>query len=486
MSFTPRPARSPNPLVGLLDRLGVLLLVLGLGVMMGLQYIAPNKRVLSVLTAFLMFGLTWRLDIVSGLGIMAVALPFPRTTSFGNTNVYIVAFMLVIWLLRVTMRQSAPPHRSPIDAPLVLLFISYVVSFYNLDAADLAVGLGNFQMMAATWLMFYLVASIPETRRGFERLLAFQAISVLLVCLVAIFEMTHPGQILIPGWIEFTRLSSPDAVAFGIRVGSTFYDYELLCEYCALNTLLILFLFLRADSILHRTAYGGLLLLVMFIMFTTVTRGGIIALGVGILYLLWLVRRRLTLVGVTIMAGGLAAVLIGMNWFVVTYTRTGNLFKRLAGSTVVGFVPDNRALVWPAAWNRIFEHPFLGHGPYYSPLSGAQVYYWPHSLPLYLANNVGFIGFAIFAWLLWTLFRITRPTTDDLRHADSVRSFMIIARVQMVVFLVDEIKVEYLRNINYAFQVWMMFGLMVATHRLLAPGAAHAPPPAARGRASSQ
>ena len=222
----------------------------------------------------------------------------------------------------------------------------------------------------------------------------------------------------------------------------------MLCEYCALNTLLILFLFLRADSILLRTAYGGLLLLVMFVMFTTVTRGGIIALGVGILYLLWLVRRRLTMVGVTIMAGGLAAGLIGMNWFVATYTHTGNMFERLAGSTVVGFVPDNRAEVWPAAWNRIFEHPFLGHGPYYSESSGARVYHWPHSLYLYLANNVGFIGLAIFAWLLWTLFRITRPTTDDLRHADFVRSFMIIARVQMVVFFVDEIKVEYLRNIN--------------------------------------
>jgi O-antigen ligase len=485
MSVAPRLERPPNPLAGLLDRLAAILLVLGIGVMMGLQYITPNKRVLSVLTALLMFGLTWRLDIVSGVGIMAIALPFPRTTIYGNTNIYIVAFMLVIWLLRVTMRQSAPPRRSPIDAPLIVMLISYVVSFYNVGAGDLASSIGIFQMMAATWLMFYLIGSIPETRRDFERLLAFQAVSVLLVCSVAIFEMTHPGQVLIPGWIEFTNTTSPDAAAFGVRVGSTFYDYELLCEYCAINALLILFLFLRSGSILLRTAYGGLLLLVMFIMFATVTRGGIIALGVGTLYLLWLVRRRLTMVGVTIMTAGVAAGLIGMNWFVVTYTRTGNMFERLAGSTVVGFVPDNRRQVWPQAWNRIFEHPLLGHGPFYSPLSGAQVYHWPHSLPLYVANNVGFIGIAILAWMLWTLFRITRPTTDDLRDADSVRSFMLIARAQMVVFLVDEIKVEYLRNMNYAFQVWLMFGLMVAAHRLLAPGAAHSSPTAARGRASS-
>jgi O-antigen ligase len=476
MSVAPRPERPPNPLVGLLDRLGALFLVLGVGVLMGLQYISPNKRVLSVLTAFLMFGLAWRLNTTSGLAIMAIALPFPRTTVFGNTNIYLVALMLVIWLLRVSLRQSPPPHRSPIDVPLVMLFISYVISFYNIEAVHLSTGLGNFLMMAVTWLLFYLVASIPETRRDFERLLGFQTVSVLLVCLVAIFEMTHPGQVLIPGWIEFKNISSPDAAAFGIRVGSSFYDYELLCEYCAVYVPLVLFLFLRADSILLRTAYGGLLVLVMFIMFATVTRGGIIALGIGILYLLWLVRRRLTMVGVTITAGAVAAGLIGMNWFVSTYTRTGNMFERLAGSTVVGFVPDNRSVVWPAAWNRIFEHPLLGHGPVYSGLSGTRIYYWPHSLFLYVANNVGFIGFAIFAWLLWTLFRITRPTTDDLRHPDFLRSFMIIARVQMVVFLADQIKVEYLRNINYAFQVWLMFGLMVAAHRLLVTGAAQAAP----------
>lgn len=483
MSLAPGPQRRPNPLVGSLDRLGALLLVIGIGVMMGVQYISPNKRVLSVLTAFLMFGLAWRLNIIYGLGIMAIALPFPRTTTFGNTNIYLVALMLVIWLLRVSLRQSPPPHRSPIDAPLVMLFISYVVSFYNIEAADLAFGLGNFVMMASTWLMFYLVASIPQTRSDFERLLGFQTISVLLVCLVAIFEMTHPGQTLVPGWIEFKSISSPDAVAFGIRVGSSFYDYELLCEYCALHVLLILFLFLRADSILLRTAYGGLLVLVVFVMFATVTRGGIIALGIGILYLLWLTRRRLTMVGVTITAGAVAAGLIGMNWFVSTYTRTGNMFERLAGSTVVGLVPDNRSVVWPAAWNRIFEHPFLGHGPYYSPLSGARIYSWPHSLYLYIANNVGFIGFAIFAWLLWILFRITWPTTDDLRHPNSLRSFMIIAHVQLVVFLVDEVKIEYLRNGIYAFQIWMMLALMVAAHRLVASGAEHTTPADTRARA---
>jgi O-antigen ligase len=323
----------------------------------------------------------------------------------------------------------------------------------------------------ASWLMFYLIASNLRSSSELGRMLSFQAVSVLLICLVGVFEVTNPGKPLIPGWIVFTH-SKESLRSF--RAGSIFYDYELLCEFCALNSLLVLFLFLRAKSLLLRLAYGGLLLLVAFVMFTTVTRGGIIALGVGILYLLWMVRRRLTMVATTIAAAVAAASLIAMNWFVTNYTPTGNMFERLAGSTLVGYVPDTRAIVWAAAWERIFEHPFIGHGPWYAIItSGARIYYQPHSVYLYVANNVGFIGLSVFLWLLWTLFRITRPQTDDLRHPDLAQGYLIIARAQLIVFVADQIKIEYLRSHFYMFQVWLMFALMVAAYQVLqGPGAA--------------
>ena len=465
MSVAPRPERPPNPLTGLLDRLGVLLLVIAVGAVLGLQYITPNIRVLAVLAGIVIFGVTWRLNMVSGLGVLILALPFPKAVVFGSTNLAFILLLLVIWLLRVSQGQSAPPRRSPLDAPLITLFGFYVVSFYSVgDTESLSRNLVAFQMMVTSWLLFYLIASNLQTRRDFSRLLGFQAVAVLLICLAGVYEVTHPGQSLVRGWITFSR-EGESLLAF--RVGSVFFDYELLCEFCALNTLLVLFLFVRAESLLLRVAYGSLLLLVVFVMFTTVTRGGIVALTAGLLYLMWLVRRRLTMVALTITAGATAAGVIGMNWYVSTFTRTGNLFERLSGTTMKGLVPETRSIVWPEAWNRIFEHPFLGHGPWYSSFSGTHIYYWPHSLYLYVANNVGFFGLGVFLWLLSTLFRITRPLTDDLRHPDLLQSYMIIARVQLVVFLVDEIKIEYLRNDIYAAQVWMMFALMVAAYQVL-------------------
>jgi O-antigen ligase len=476
-----RPERPPNPLTRLLDRLGASLLVVGAGAVLGLEYIAPNKRVIAVLAAIVMFGVTWRLNMVSGLGVLILALPFPRGMVFGSTNLAFILLLLVTWLLRVSLGQSAPPRRSPLDAPMVTLFVCYVVSFYNVQGLEnVRINLECFQMMVVSWFMFYLIASSPQTRRDFGRLLSFQAVSVLLVCLVGLFEVTHPGQPLVGNWISLKR---EEESLLSIRAGSVFQDFELLCEFCAVNALLVLFLYLRAKSLLPRMAYGSLLVLVVFVLFTTVTRGGIIALGVGILYLFWLVRRRLTLVGVTIMAGAVAATAIGMNWFVATFTPTGDLFKRLAGSTVTGLVPDNRAEVWPGAWKRIFEHPLIGHGPWYSSLTGTHHYWLPHSLYLYVANNVGFIGLGVFLWLLWTLLRITRPLTDDLRHPDLLQGYMIIARVQLVVFLVDETKIEYLRNEIYEFQVWLMFAMMFAAYQSIHATPAGGPTAQVRGHA---
>ncbi len=465
MNAIVRARRTAAALGPAVDRLILAVLVIAGGFILGGQYMKPNKRTLPVLAALVIFGLAWRMEMVSGLGVLVLALPFPKITVFGNTTTAFVLLLLVIWLLRVSLRVSAPPRRSPLDAPLIALFVCYVVSFYNIETMDLlGMNLVIFQMMVVSWLMYFLVASNIRTRRDFVTLLRVQAVVVLLVCLIAVYQVVYPGRQLVPGWIDLFR-EGQSLVSF--RVGSVFLDFELLSEFCAIHMLLVLFLLVRARSFIMRFAYTLLAMLVLFVLFTTVTRGGFISLGVGLAYLLWTIRRRIRIVPASIMAVAAGVGLIAMNQFVALYTPTGDLFQRLGGTQVRGGIPENRLAVWPDAWRRIFEHPFIGHGPFYSWFSGAHHFYFPHSGYLFVANNIGFIGFGVFAWLLWTLYRITRPSTDDLGHPDVLKAYQVIARTQLVVFLVDQTKIEYLRSQNYEFQVWLMFALMVAAYQIL-------------------
>jgi O-antigen ligase len=481
MSVAVRPERTPSPLVGLLDHLGPILLTIAVGIVLGIQFITPDSRTLAVLAAIVMFGMIWRLDMVAGLGVLAVALPFPRSTVFGSTNLAFVALIAVLWLLRVSQGQCARPRRTALDAPVLALFVAYVISFYNVtNAVDLSRALLIFELIAASILMFFVIVNNLQDERGFRRFLDFLAVSVLLVCLLAIWELNHPGQYFIPGWIGFQVGMGSDINLHNIRVGSSFHDYELLSEYCALNALLVMFLFLRAETMLRRLAYGGLLSLVLFVLFATVTRGAMVALGVALVYLFWIVRRRLRFVTLVIVVAALVAGYEGMSYYVGNFTRSGSIITRFAtdSNKFVGYLPESRAVTWLDAWERIFGHPFIGHGPYYSIMEGTRTYMWPHNLYLFVANNVGFIGFGVFLWLLWTLLRISRPRTDDLRHGDFMHSYMIIAQTQVVVFLIDETKIEFMRNGNYQFQVWLMFALIAAAYQITQAPRPPAPAPA--------
>jgi hypothetical protein len=66
----------------------------------------------------------------------------------------------------------------------------------------------------------------------------------------------------------------------------------------------------------------------------------------------------------------------------------------------------------------------------------------------------------------------------DLRDANYARAYLLIGHVQLVVFLVDQAKIDFLRNPIYPFQIWLLFAFIVSAHRLSAapsPAAASAP-----------
>jgi len=188
-----------------------------------------------------------------------------------------------------------------------------------------------------------------------------------------------------------------------------------------------------------------------------VTRGAIIALACGTVYLLWITRRHLKFVPFASVVTGILVLAVGMNFFVAHYTKSGDLFARLFETKIVnGWMPEDRAEVWTVAWQRALVHPLLGQGPYYVPIPG-YIYAWPHNNYLFTANIIGFLGLGFFLWFLWIMLRMTRPMTDDLRDPDYAKAYLTIAHVQLVIFIINEFKIEYLRNTVYQFVVWVYY-----------------------------
>jgi O-antigen ligase len=461
------PRRSWTATAGAwVDRAFSALFVVVLGVLLGFQYMAPDKRVLSALAGVVVAGIAWRLEIIAGIGVMIVALPFPKGLSFGTTNLALVLMVGVIYLLRVGQRELPRPRGTRLDLPIVGLIIAYCVSFYNVDPENLKGAIWNFETFLATLLMYFVVTNSVQTESDLRRLHQFQVWSLLAFSVVAFWELANPGKALVPGWIDFTQTLGEVFNTRNVRIGGTFYDYELLADFCGLNIILLIFLWIRAVDLYRRILYGGLLAATVFLLFSTVTRGPIFSLSAATAYLLWLMRRRLRVVPVTIGAAAIAATLLVANFVVSNFTRSGNLFLRLSGTEFTGFVPDTRVTAWQTAWNRFLLHPLIGCGPYYAVQKSLTMWFWPHDLYLYVANIVGLFGLVFFVLMLWNVFVVTTPRVDSPAEGSYTESYMLVARVQFVFFLVDQTKIEYLRNSTYQYVVWLMFALWVAADRI--------------------
>jgi len=467
MGLITAPVRRPDVGVarGLVNRVIELVTIVTSGVMLGVQYWTPNQRVIPVVVVLLVFGVAWRLSMAAAINVLVFLLPYPKGTVFGSTTLAFILMLFVIWLLRQSLKMSLPARSSPINVPIFGLILWYILSFYNVRT-DYALerALQNFELFLGCVLMYYMVINSVRTQRDLERLHVTQMITALGVFLVAAWEARHAGQVLIPGLLDFSATTGHDFNTRDVRVGGSFRDYELLSEYCGLYFLLSVFLWIRARSNTQRVVLTAFVLFNVYTMFTTVTRGVFFALALVIPVVLFTIRRHLNPVRFMLAAAAIIVLALSMNYMVAKFTNSGDLFQRMGETRVVhGVVPEARAKPWANAWERSLVHPIIGQGPYYGELVGHELW-WPHNVYLFVANIVGFPGLLFFLMILIGLWTMLRPVVDDLRHSSYADAFLIVGRAQWLMFCLNEMKIDFLRNPNYTFQIWLMFSTWTAAY----------------------
>jgi hypothetical protein len=435
------------------------------GLLLGIQYWTPNKRIIPVVAVMLVFGVAWRLSMAAAVSVLVFLLPYPKGTVFGSTNLAFIMIVFVIWLLRLSLRTAAPARSSPLNLPIVGMLLWAVLSFYNVRS-DFALerALQNFESFVACVVLYYLIVNCVRTQIDLQRLHTAQMVTALGVFFVATWELHNPGRILIPGLLDFTGTLGNDFNTRNVRVGASFRDYELLSEYCGIMFLFTLFQLMRAKSQTRRALLGLFCLFNVYTLFTTVTRGVIVSLVAALPYVFYVVRRRMNPVRFVAAVAVILVLGIGMNFVVAHYTNSGNMFERLGQTRVVhGIVPEARAAPWTNAWKRALVHPIIGQGPYYDELPGYE-YWWPHNVYLFIANLYGFPGLGFYLMLLGGLVMLLRPVVDDLQHESYADAYLIVARAQLFLFMLNELKIDYLRNAIYQFQVWQFFGMWTAAY----------------------
>jgi hypothetical protein len=466
-----------------LPSLRVITFIIAAGALTGFQLFNPTKRVIEAVVGFILLLVMWNLSGFYALLFFIVAYPFPFALSVGNSDFLFILIFFMVSLIRTQAGLVKFRSSKMLNIPITLMGLSFFFSFYNVDYAGGEFRgnfIATFPFITAV-MLFYLCLSYIDSEERIKRALDAVVISATLVSLFTLFEMLFPGKVLIPNWLY----THPRAVLIAkeLRTMGPFHDYELLSEYFALNIPLVFLCLVRSKRLLGRAVYALILFADLFLMFSTITRGGIIILMIGFIYLVFTSRRDLNFVRLTAITATLVLLMVFIDAFISRYTTSGSLFARLFATTFTsGVIPENRYGAWQFGIVRGLETPFIGHGPAWDYAKGLERRGIPHSIFMYLFDLTGLFGLSAFIFFLYRIVKMSiRSIGASLVSSPFPQAFMKVLHVCLVMLIIDQIKVEYLRNNIYTYFVWLLFGLIAATHNIIEQNAREqalpAPPP---------
>ncbi len=474
----PHPRRAAPAWLTSFPFLGALLFA---GYYVGLLIANPQRRVIQTVAGLLLIYLATRFTIYQSLAFFIIVYPYPTFTSVGSTNTLILLVISIVWATRAAAGEIRVHFRSLLTPILPLVILGYLLSTYSIQTdEEFSGGMGILFAVLSCLCLYFMVVNFVRDETTLRRTLYFFGISAILIHTVAVYEVLFPGHAFLPGWLLSERAQFTTA-KFGVRTGGPFRDFELLSEFCAVTTPIVAYMWVRSPRT-GRGFWSVVLGMTIFSQFATVTRGGFISLGVGLIYLLWLLRREIGAVRAVSTLVLLVTLTAGLGLALPHVFRMESLFTRLERTKFEHGMPDSRVATWTMSWERIQEHPILGHGPLYTFGSGLNKYSWPHNGYLFLWVTIGITGLIGYIAIFLTCFFATGRYRGRFLSGPYVPGLLTAFHVSWLVFIVDQVKIDFERNPIYFQFTWLFIGLTAAAWQIaraeaLQPAAAPAPEP---------
>lgn len=220
----------------------------------------------------------------------------------------------------------------------------------------------------------------------------------------------------------------------GARLDGTIGNASFLAGYMLINAFFALWLFLEKKSIGWRSFYGAVILLNLFVMYQTETRGAIVALIIGlfVMFLFFIFAKQKDLAQLPFKRPErLKKYAIGIFIFLVliggiiwlnrdsAFVKSSPTLNRVTHITFTETTAQTRLLAWQMSWQGFLEKPIFGWGPenyyivfnkFYNP-DLYPVESWfdrSHNAYFDILVNTGIIGMSAYLfsvvlafWFLW-------------------------------------------------------------------------------------
>ncbi len=371
----------------------------------------------------------------------------------------LMGFLIISFLTKKVLKKERLFTNTPLNIPLLLLFLITCLSFLNsINYFDTLKG-GAFRLIEYLLIFFIMLGEIKDPRH-IKRIIFAISAGLILASFDGIWQVLT-GKDFIRGYTPVINIGL-------VRATATFKDSNLLGIYLSAFAPLILGLSLYYFKNKQKLIFTFVSLIALIGIILTYSRPTLLAIYV-VLFFLGIARKDKILISLLIIFTLLSPFLLPKsvkNW-----------------ATEVGYNPlrfmcnDDRIAVYRNSLNMIKDHPFIGLGAntymknykkYREPIEYRNIvtkdYMYAHNNFLHMAAEIGLIGLGFFIWLLYKLFmecnNIYRKLEDDYMKIVSLS-----LSACLIAFLVNGLTESSLYYSRVAIIFWYIMGLALALNK---------------------
>ena len=382
-------------------------------------------------------------------------LVFPRTAIFR----LIIEFCLIGYILRLALNPKFRPKRAILTWLLstfvLMMIISSVfgVNFYRSFWSSIERTEG-----ILTWLhylaFFIILIGIFKTKAEWQQLLNVVLISSFFQTLYALAQLFN---------------LSPALKTAGERLGGAIGNPSFLAAYLIFIIFLAAYLFFQTQIKGQKILYAGLMIIDLLIIWQTQTRGAVIALIFGGLFILFSAFLKTKKIALKISAAVLL-IFMAMTFFYLYLNRSQpwaqNLttVNRLINISPTDVTPQNRLLVWQVGGQAFLARPIFGWGwenfnaafnQHFNPALardiGSQPWYdRAHNVIVEVGVTTGLVG--LITYLLIIIFAVKKIWEKKLEFKTNlILTTLILTYLAQNIFVFDTLNSYLLFFLTLAF-----------------------------------
>ncbi len=429
----------------------------------------PSKRNIELIAGIAFLGFIIASHPIRAFYLALAMLPFHVSLSVGTTTNLLIFVVGAAVLAKAKPMRLDPPFRdSRLNMFLFGWVITMMLSFAKMPASDMGRALIDFQSFIASLVLVFTMTRLVRTEAQLHNMMRTLQFAILFTAVIALLQSSFPERSWLPTIFNYeAQLAQMDMEleAGKVRAFATFAGYEFFAEYMAISVIMQFVLMRMARTGAERLLWAFGAGACMMALMASATRGPILALAVA---LVWIVlggrgsipRRNI----VAMLFAGV--VLLQVVAFAAPHLVT-QMFDRMSEDLTQADSMSSREVAWKQAIEAIARSPLLGHGlaiPMGTWKGGVAMNL--HSLYLHLAYTIGIPGLLLFAGVIFRLFQISLRRARDRSQSPFLRHTMMGLNAALVLFMIDQLKIEYSRAPIEITLIWVLFGFLLSAEKL--------------------